>query len=289
MAIATPHTSAFKSPSTRSGRYVKISDSCSTCTAKANILVRILPHLLRVLIARGYITREMLGDGKRLDAVFRKHARLASERFEVVIALEEDFAKDAFRLWHRGRKYAAIVLFATAVEQALNGYYRHAFLASGLTNDDITTIIRTQNLETKLTWLNRLATNSSFPKALRRRLLALSQIRNHIVHYKAVPGHPDRAADSHETIKRKLRQLGRVSLRRDFQLLQHFLTRTILQHDPAFELAYQAAQQIVDYRGYSIRYELKGLRLTQPVVAAADHKQPKPHAGSAPHSGNDHR
>src|SRR5205809_6823620 len=93
---------------------------------------QILPHLLRVLVAKGHITNEMLGDGNRLDAALRKHIRVASERFSILISLHEDFAREAFQLWDRGRHYPAIVLFATAAEQALNSHYRLAFLASGL-------------------------------------------------------------------------------------------------------------------------------------------------------------
>jgi hypothetical protein len=256
----------------------------------------ILPHLLRVLIARGHVTRDMLGDAKRLDAILRKHSRLASESFSVVVALEKMFAEDAFDLWDRGRKYSAVVLFATAVEQALNGYYRLAFLASsGLSNQEITAIIRTQNLDAKLTWLSRLATNTPFPKALGRRLRAFSEIRNSIVHYKAVPGHPDRGDDSDDAIKRKLRQLGRVSLRRDFQLLQRFIERTILQHDPSFELAHAAAEQILAYRGYAISYVTRSTRrdprgLT-PLFDAAhtDHKPQKLHAERALPPDNGHK
>jgi hypothetical protein len=245
------------------------------------IFVTILPHLVRVLIARGHVTREMLGDAKRLDATLRKHKRLASENFSTVVALDEGFARDAFELWDRGRKYPAVVLFATAVEQALNSYYRIAFLACAHTNQEITAIIRTHNLDAKLTWLSRIATNTPFPKALGRRLLALSDIRNSIVHYKAVPWSPDRGADSHQAIENKLRQLGRLSLRRDFQLLQRFIEKTILQHDPSFELAHAVAQQILTYRGYKIRYVTRSSsrdpgRLKQPSDDAHVDRTPTP-------------
>jgi hypothetical protein len=211
----------------------------------------VLPHLLRVLVARGYVTREMLGDGKRLDVTLRKHVRVASERFAVLVALDQDFAREAFDLWDRGRKYPAIVLFATAAEQALNSHYRLVFLASGLTNEEITKIIRTQTLDAKLSWLMRVATNTKFPKPLARRLHTVFELRNSIVHYKAVPGHPDRGDDSHEAIKRRLQELGRISLRRDFRLLSECLDSVLLKHDPSFELAFEAAQQILAYRGYA--------------------------------------
>jgi hypothetical protein len=177
--------------------------------------------------------------------VLHKHRRLASERFAILIDLHEEFAREAFELWERGRKYPAIVLFATASEQALNSHFRLVFLASGLRNEEITKIIRTQSLDAKLSWLMKIASRTKFPRALGRRLQTLFELRNSIVHYKAVPGHPDRGDDSHEAIRRKLRELGRISLRRDFRLLNEFLDSVLVKHDPSFELAHEAAQQLL--------------------------------------------
>ena len=211
------------------------------------IIEELLPHMLRALIHKGRITNEMLCDVRRLSSVFKKHVRTAAEQFSVVIALHEDFATEAFRLWDKGRKYPAIVLFATAVEQALNSHYRLVFLASGLTNDQVTKIIRTQTLESKLSWLMELVTKKSFRKPLATRLRHLSDLRNSIVHYKAVPGHPDRGDDSDDAIKRRLRQLGRISLRRDFALLNEFLDSVLIEHDPSFRVASVAARELINF------------------------------------------
>ena len=92
-----------------------------------------------------------------------------------------------------------------------------------------------------------LVTKKSFRKPLATRLRHLSDLRNSIVHYKAVPGHPDRGDDSDDAIKRRLRQLGRISLRRDFALLNEFLDSVLIEHDPSFRVASVAARELINF------------------------------------------
>lgn len=209
------------------------------------VVTYLLPHLLRILIVNGHLKSEMLGKVELISSIFRKHLYVASKSFSCVISLHEEFAEDSFRLWDKGRRYPALVLFATAVEQALNSHYRLAFLATGISNKEITAIIRSHNLDAKLTWLMNLATKTAFPKPLAKRLKSIFEIRNSIVHYKAIPGHPDQGDDSHEVIERSFKQLGKISLRRDFSLLNNFLDTVLMQHDPTFALAHEMANQIL--------------------------------------------
>ena len=210
------------------------------------ILEELLPHMMRTLVLRGIVTEKSLQSAKRLQTLFQRHTRTASEDFSILIALHDDFLADACDLWSRGRRYQAIVLFATAVEQCLNSHYRLALLSRGLSNDEVTVIIRSQSLDAKLTWLLKMSSGDKLPASLVARLRIAFEVRNSIVHYKAVPGHPDKGDDSHDAIERRIRNLKRVSFRRDFSRLQRYLDQVILRVDPSFRLAHDAANILKD-------------------------------------------
>ena len=211
------------------------------------ILEELLPHMMRTLVLRGIVTERSLKNVKRLQSLFQRHTRTASEDFSILIALHDGFLADACELWSRGRRYQGIVLFATAVEQYLNSHYRLALLTSGLSNEEVTAIIRSQSLDAKLTWLLKISSGDKLPAGLAARLRIAFEGRNSIVHYKAVPGHPDKGDDSHDAIERRIRDLKRVSFRRDFSKLQSYLDAVLLRIDPSFRLAHDAANILKNY------------------------------------------
>lgn len=203
--------------------------------------------LAQYLVTKGLITVDMLEDIEMLKRVFRKHLRKAIKKFPVLVSLDSTFATEAFTLWDKGAKLPALVLFATAIEQAINMHYRLAFMANGTTDADITSIIRTHNLEAKVSWLMGVATKSKFPIPLGKRLRAYAEIRNSIVHYKAIPGQIDKGDDGSSTIKKRISKLGRVSLRRDYRLLNEFLQDTIVKHDPSRLLAHKVTLKLMKF------------------------------------------
>ena len=85
-----------------------------------------------------------------------------------------------------------------------------------------------------------------FPQPLRKRIVKVFDIRNSIVHYKGLPGHPDRNDGSHFTIQRQLGNLRRMSLTRDYSLLRSCVTEGILKIDLHRNLATKAAAALYD-------------------------------------------
>jgi hypothetical protein len=142
----------------------------------------------------------------------------------------------------RGKKLIAIVLYASAVEQYLNQSYRLMLAAHGIDDDDITRMIRALSVDAKLSWLLKLITKKQFPKGLGKRLRAVFELRNAIVHFKAVAAHPDRKEDSASKIENGLKALGRLSLARDFSLLEQAIWKLVLEKDPDIDLAMKAAE-----------------------------------------------
>jgi hypothetical protein len=161
------------------------------------------------------------------------------------IAIEDTFFKEALTLWKKGEKLVAIVLYAAAIEQYVNQTYALMLRAHGLENDDIEKIVRTLNIEPKLTWLLKLVAGREFPKALTVRLRKVFELRNAIVHFKAIPGHPDKEEDSHSKIEHELKKLKRLSLSRDYRLLRETLWEVALQKDPHLALAMKATEMIL--------------------------------------------
>jgi hypothetical protein len=211
------------------------------------ILEQLLPHMMRALVEKGVVTERSLKNPGRLSSLFLRHIKTATEDFSILIALHGNFAADAYELWGRGKRLPAIVLFATAIEQLLNSHFRLSFLAQRFTNEEITQIIRSQTLDAKLTWLLKVSDRQRLPPALAKRLRIVFEVRNSIVHYKAVPGHPDRGDDSLDAIERRIKDLGRISFRRDIESLERILNSALLVSAPMFQLAHDAAQVVAQH------------------------------------------
>ena len=117
------------------------------------------------------------------------------------VAIEEEFIKEAIASWKRGKKCIAIVLYTAAVEQSINQAYRHLLQFHGLENGEIEKVVRTLNIDPKLSWFLRLVAKKHFPKNLGKRLRLMFELRNAIVHFKAIPSYPDKEEDSFQRSK----------------------------------------------------------------------------------------
>lgn len=161
---------------------------------------------------------------------------------EWCVAIEDGFIREAIRFWKNGEKFIAIVLYAAAVEQYVNSTYALMLEAHGLEKQEIEKIVRTLNIEPKLSWLLKLVAKKEFPKALGKRLKSVFELRNAIVHFKAISDHPDKDTDSYSKLESELQKLKRLSLARDFRLLREALWTITLEKDPNLELALKATE-----------------------------------------------
>jgi hypothetical protein len=86
-----------------------------------------------------------------------------------------------------------------------------------------------------------LVAKKEFPKALSKRLKTVFELRNAIVHFKGISAHPDTDEDSYSKIQVELGKIKRLSLSRDYRLLQESLWKVALEKDPALDLAIKAS------------------------------------------------
>ncbi|VVB72285.1 Uncharacterised protein [uncultured archaeon] len=102
----------------------------------------------------------------------------------------------------------AVVLIVTAIEQLMNVYYRNVLELRGLPQEDITKIIRRCNVDVKIDWLITLVLGHELPKDLKKSITDLVELRNSIVHYKAIPGPLEGDEDSATRILARIENLG---------------------------------------------------------------------------------
>lgn len=213
------------------------------------ILRTMYPLAMHALARQGVLKSEHLESAERIAEVFYKNRHKAASKMEWCIAIEEEFIQQAIANWKKGKKFVAIVLYATAVEQYVNQTYALMLRAHGLENEEVEKIVRTLNIEPKLSWLMKLVAQREFPKALRTRLRKVFELRNAIVHYKALFTHIDRPDDSHSKIETELAKLKRLSLSRDYRLLTQALWKVVLEKDPHLDLAIKASNMILSRKG----------------------------------------
>jgi hypothetical protein len=208
-----------------------------------------LPLVMHSLTKQGIIQAEHLESEAKLIEVFGRNYKKGTQKMEWCIAIEEEFIQEAIANWKRGKKFVAIVLYAAAVEQYVNQTYALMLRAHGLGNDEIEKIVRTLNVEPKLSWLLRLIAQKEFPKALGKRLRSVFELRNAIVHFKGISAHPDKDEDSYSKIQKELKKIKRLSLSRDYRLLKESLWKTALEEDPHLDLALKATDIILSLKG----------------------------------------
>jgi hypothetical protein len=120
--------------------------------------------------------------------------------------------------------------------------------ASGFNANEATALIKRGSIHDKLGWMFRTFASRRFPRALGSRLKLVFDIRNAIVHYKGEPGHPDERDDSYSKLETQMTQLRRMSIKRDFHLLEIAFNEAICEVDPDRLLAWELTHAILEWR-----------------------------------------
>ena len=81
-----------------------------------------------------------------------------------------------------------------------------------------------------------------------KRLRAVFELRNAIVHFKGISAHPDKDEDSYAKIQKELGKIKRLSLSRDYRLLRESLWKIALEKDPHLDLALKATDMMLSLR-----------------------------------------
>jgi hypothetical protein len=202
-----------------------------------------------LILARDKILKEEhINDPATIVRLLLKHKRSAIQKMKICWTIEREFLNEATGFWKRGKKKIAIVLYTSAVEQLINSMYQMVFEARGLDSEASTQLVRSLSIEAKLGWLFRSYVGHKFPEPLGQRLRRVFEIRNAIVHFKAIPGRLDYDEDSGSKLNEALKGLRHMSLSRDFRLLETTFEEAVLKTDPNRALALKAAQAINDYK-----------------------------------------
>ncbi|MBE7942865.1 hypothetical protein IM725_20080, partial [Ramlibacter aquaticus] len=131
------------------------------------------------------------------------------DNLKFLVSIDNSFIESARDAIAVNRSEVAIVLISTVVEHQLNMFYREALNErDNLDDDTITKIIRSNSLSDKTGWLFKLVFQDEIDADLQRKLLNLAELRNQIVHYKALPENIDNQySGSHNMIRIKIKEL----------------------------------------------------------------------------------
>jgi hypothetical protein len=175
----------------------------------------IAPSIIIQLILKGEIEKSKIHDREYILSKIRG-GKLNRDTF-FIVSIHDDFLEFARNAIESDNQMIAIVLVATAIEHLLNIYYRQVMLVGGISGEDITKIIRASNFEAKMGWLMSIIFKIELEQELKRKIMRVIELRNSIVHYKAVPFMLDDdiedPTDSHSSIEDQMNKL-------DFDILE---------------------------------------------------------------------
>lgn len=202
-----------------------------------------MPAITHSLIKQGILKAEHIAAGAGTIAlIVYKNRKKALRKVVSQIEIEREFLDQAIENWRRNRKYLAIVLYAVAMEQFINQMYAILLRHEGLEDREVADTIKQLNVEAKLSWFLKLVAKAEFPTALGKRIRAVFELRNAIIHFKAAPFRMDQDTDSQSKIDAGLARLRRLSISRDFRLLEETMWKIAKAKDPDIESACKAAE-----------------------------------------------
>ena len=176
--------------------------------AHAQQVTRIfIPKILRELLSRNLIDLAKTHDIEYLWSVVTDPKNDVVDDLQLLTEIHGEFKEIAEYAISNGKKHVAVILLATTVEHSLNLYYREMLNLKHLTTSEITEIIRRSDINGKLGWLMSIVGNINLEHGFINDLMKLFEVRNAIVHYKAIPGKLSLHDGSDDKIKAILDQI----------------------------------------------------------------------------------
>lgn len=212
------------------------------------IFTAVLPHVILPLVRKRIIKEDDLGDSSRLYRLVRENIKTATKEMEWCCAIDDSFVNESIRFWRRDERFIAILLYSTAVEQYVNQMFQLILMGQGWRKKHVTCLLKEVTFDGKLGWMFEAFVKRRFPARLSRRLRAVYSVRNAIAHFKGETGHPDRRDDSYSKIELQMQGLRRMSISRDFRLLNEVFTCALLRVDTDRELVVRITNAINDLR-----------------------------------------
>jgi len=219
-----------------------------------------LPFMVHLLVKKGKYKGIDLEAHHELDKILVENADECLENVDVPIGVSEMFLKWSKKALDGGDNHVAIVLIAAAFEQELNNCYRFLLREDGFSDEDITKIVKHHNIDAKLSWLLKMTAHTQLGDELRKKVKLIFDIRNSVIHYKAVPSKLDQDVGSFEKIELELQKLQKMNLINLFEQFYDKLREIIITKDNDWVLSHKIAQKIINYRfGNSIKEETQQL------------------------------
>ena len=172
-----------------------------------NELIRdfVLPTLLKALIKRNMIDPSKSNSKEYLWNLVREDTDLINE-CNFVLEIQKQFINCAKEQFSLNNYSVGVVLIATSIEQVININLRFLLENFDLSQDEITQVIRSTNIDSKLGWILKIL-SIELSDDLINRVKRVFEFRNVIVHYKAEPYTIDDVSNI-ESIERKIIDFG---------------------------------------------------------------------------------
>lgn len=217
----------------------------------------LLPYIVYNLLKKGKFNGVGLNSPSKLFKVFSDNIPECVNDLEFPIGVSERFIFWAQKAHDEGDKYIAIVLVAIAMEQELNQCYRYILQEEGLSDDEITKVIKSHNIESKLTWLFKLIAKTELDDNLRKKVKAIFDIRNSIVHYKAVFTKPDQDIGSYEKIELEIKRVEGIDFFDVYKEFDEKLRKICFENNEDWVKTIQITQKIMSYQSKKKRQASK--------------------------------
>jgi hypothetical protein len=191
------------------------------------------------------LNRHLIDPARKSDSAYLWQVFMSDDSIlpdvQMRTSIHEGFITMAELAVDNDEQLVAIVLLATAVEHILNLYFGERLVRQGLSKKDVALIIRNLNTEAKMGWLNSLIGPLEIPDDLKKRLLALMELRNAIVHYKGLLMKIDEET-SYDWIRSRLEQTNFDEVIADIQELETAAEFALSSANPDRQLALEMTE-----------------------------------------------
>jgi hypothetical protein len=171
---------------------------------------QVIPIIIRNLLRLELLEKDKLHDRDYIIKIIGENRRVIIGEMGMNVKIHHEFIEAAKEAFSAHRFEVAIVLLATAIEQSVNFFYREVLNERGLfTDKEITEVIRSNNIAPKIGWLLTLVSEYEIYDELQKRVLNLTELRNQIIHHKALPSSnlDDDENGSHNVIEKNIKAL----------------------------------------------------------------------------------
>jgi hypothetical protein len=202
-----------------------------------HVIYKVMPALLSNLCNKGVINPDGSFTREELWDIVHTNSEVVSELYGVT-EIYPDIVESAKLLFNNDDRYSCLILIATTIEHIINKYLREILPYYDFSQDNITNIIRTTNIDGKLGWLFKLISGTDVPSDLKFQINEIIQARNRLIHYKYIRksiDEPDYLSD----IKAFLSRIDFEYLSEIPQELEEYLQYSLEMKDPSISKIYE--------------------------------------------------